>query len=70
MADPVPAKKRREIDDDDIGLLDSIRNFFTQGARGNTKDIVEKGGPGGQARRRKIDDIVDQAVKGAKEDPY
>jgi hypothetical protein len=72
MADPVtaPKKARRDVDDGDLDFLDHIKKFFSKGAQGDTKEITEKGGPGGQRRMRAIDSVVDEAVATAKPDPY
>lgn len=67
MADPVkqPVVRRREIDDDDLSILDAIKGLW------NTRKAPkpEEGGPGGKVRRRKIDEMVDEAVSGATDDP-
>jgi hypothetical protein len=67
MADPVvPAKKTRDLDDDDIGILDAIKSLW----KSREKPKPQEGGIGGQMRRRKIDEVVDEAITGAKDDPY
>lgn len=66
MADPVQTPPTRKESDD---FFDHIKKFFSSGAKGDTKEITEKGGPGGQMREKSIMDAVDDAVNGAKDDP-
>lgn len=68
MADPVntPPVRRREVDNDDLDFLDHVKNFFMD--RGKSKEIVDKGGPGGQRREKTIMDAVDGGIAGAKDD--
>lgn len=65
MADPVAPVRRREVDDDDLSILDAIKSLWQ--SRKNPKP--EDGGAGGKVRKRKIDEMVDDAVSGAKDDP-
>jgi hypothetical protein len=66
MADKIPVRKTRDLDDDDIGILDAIKSLW----QSRKAPKPQEGGVGGKMRRRKIDDIVDEAVAGAKDDPY
>lgn len=61
MPDPVKQPVRRDVDDDDLSILDAIKSLWK--SRQNPKP--QEGGAGGKVRERKIDQMVDDAVAGA-----
>lgn len=63
MADPVQKPKQPESE----SFFEHVRSFFVKGAKGDAKEIVEKGGPGGQTREQKLMSAVDDAISGAKD---
>lgn len=65
MADPVTTPPTKKESDD---FFEHVKRFFVGGAKGDTKEVVDKGGPGGQRREKNVMDAVDQAVSGATDD--
>lgn len=68
MADPVRKPAPKPEDDEHKSFFEHIKSFFMNGAKGDTKEIVDKGGPGGQRREKNLMDAVDRAMTGATDD--
>lgn len=61
MADTKDGERKKKRDAE--GIIEKIRRLIT-----DDPDSDNPTGTGGRKRQRKIDDIVDEAIKGADED--